>query len=127
MIRLPAVVAAVALAACSPAPPADPAPLSPAPVEPSLPTDAWVGQWTGVEGTFLRIERGDVSGNYTLTEGTLDGVVTFEGRAEGDAIVFDRDGVAEAIRAGDGAATGLKWLDGKTDCLVIREGEGFCR
>jgi hypothetical protein len=68
-----------------------------------------------------------VSGNYTLTEGTLDGVVTFEGRAEGDAIVFDRDGVAESIRAGDGAATGLKWLDGKTDCLVIKEGEGFCR
>jgi hypothetical protein len=37
------------------------------------------------------------------------------------------DGVRESLRATDGAGTGMKWLAGKTTCLVVRPGEGFCR
>lgn len=121
-------IAVLAVAACQPAPAAksDSAAVvegkKPAPV-----TDAWLGDWTGVEGTMLKIDVGAVPGVYAITETTLDGPVNFTGTAEGAVIRFERAGAPESIRAGDGAATGLKYLDGKTNCLVIKSGEGFCR
>ena len=50
-------------------------------------------------------------------------------KLEGDAIVFERDGKTESIRATNGTGTGMKYYgDDRTDCLVITEGsEGFCR
>lgn len=118
-------ISAAALAACSEQPaPATPAP---EPVASAPPTDAWLGQWPGVEGTFLKIERAGSAGAYTLTQGTLDGVLTYVGVAEGSAIAFERDGQKETVRAGTGAETGLKWLAEKNNCLVIKPGEGYCR
>lgn len=129
--------AALALAACQPAPAAksgdaakseDAAALAlAAGKKPAPATDAWLGDWTGVEGTMLKIDVGAGPGVYAITETTLDGPVNFTGTADGEVIRFERAGAPESIRAGDGAATGLKYLDGKTNCLVIREGEGFCR
>lgn len=89
------------------------------------PTDSWIGEWTGPEGTALRIAG--AGGNYDLTIHDLDGPRSFKGRVDGMAIRFERDGVAEAIHAGNGDATGMKWLAGKVDCLVVRDGEGYCR
>lgn len=57
----------------------------------------------------------------------LDGPRRFVGRAQGGQIVFVRDGVVERIRAGDGEATGMKWLLDKQNCLTVRSGEGYCR
>lgn len=87
--------------------------------------DAWRGTWNGPEGTLLRIEGG--RGTYAITIQDLDGPRTFEGRAEGDRIAFDRNGVIESLRSTNGIETGMKWLSGKTDCLTVRTGEGYCR
>jgi hypothetical protein len=57
----------------------------------------------------------------------MDGTTTHEGTGTADGISFMRDGQAETIRAGTGADTGLKWLADKTDCLIIKPGEAFCR
>lgn len=95
--------------------------------EEARPTDGWLGRWTGVEGTYLDIAARD-DGGYALTmQYTLDQSGTFAGRAEGEAILFERDGRTERLRPGTGEETGMKWLLDKRDCLVVREGEGYCR
>lgn len=100
-----------------------------APASASTPTsaapDGWIGQWNGPEGTFLRLSGGQ--GQYDITIQNLDGPRPFKGRAAGEHIEFERDGRAETLRRTDGQATGMKWLDGKRDCLTVRAGEGYCR
>ena len=88
-------------------------------------TDKWLGQWSGPEGTFLRLAGG--AGNYEITIQNLDGPRKFQGHAAGDQIQFERNGVTESIRATDGAGTGMKWLSDKSNCLTVRHGEGYCR
>jgi hypothetical protein len=88
-------------------------------------TDKWLGQWNGPEGTYLLLSKsGD---QYVVKIQSLDGPATYEGVAAGDRIEFKRDGKTESIRAGSGKETGMKWLLEKKDCLIINEGEGFCR
>lgn len=57
----------------------------------------------------------------------LDGARTFPATATAEGISFERDGVRESIRVTDGAATGMKWLADKSDCLTVKPGEGYCR
>ena len=88
-------------------------------------TEQWLGRWNGPEGTYL-----DISGtpaDYRLTIANLDGPRRFVGRAQGEKIVFVRDGEVETITATDGQATGMKWLLDKHNCLTVRSGEGYCR
>lgn len=92
---------------------------------PQTDTAQWLGRWQGVEGTYLDISRtGD---QYTVTIADLDGPRAFPATADKDGFSFTRDGIDETIRAGSGADTGMKWLAEKTDCLVIKSGEGYCR
>lgn len=107
--------ASVGASSASAPPPAGLAPL----------TDGWLGQWNGPEGTFLRITGG--RGRYELTLQDLDGPRHYSGRAVDGHIEFERQGRTETIRATDGRATGMKWLDGKQNCLTVRSGEGYCR
>jgi hypothetical protein len=88
-------------------------------------TDAWLGQWNGPEGTFLRLEGGN--GKYVVTIRNLDGPQGYPGSANGVQVQFERNGIQESIRATNGAETGMKWLSDKTNCLTIRSGEGYCR
>jgi hypothetical protein len=88
-------------------------------------TDNWLGTWNGPEGTFLRLDGG--KGTYEITIQNLDGPRSFQGRALGGRIQFERDGIKEAIRATNGAETGMKWLAHKSNCLTVRPGEGYCR
>jgi len=88
-------------------------------------TDAWVGRWNGPEGTYLAIAGS--AGAYEVTIKDLDAARTFSGSAAGDRIEFRRDGALESIRATTGDETGMKWLAGKTNCLTIKVGEGYCR
>jgi hypothetical protein len=88
-------------------------------------TDAWLGQWNGPEGTFLRLEGG--KGKYVVTVQNLDGPQTYQGSTNGAQLQFERNGVKETIRATTGAETGMKWLSSKANCLTIRLGEGYCR
>jgi hypothetical protein len=87
--------------------------------------DGWVGTWRGPEGTSLQIAKQEVG--YQVTVRNLDGPREFHGVAVEDLLQFERDGVTETLRAGDGQDTGMKWLAGKHDCLVVKPGEGFCR
>lgn len=84
-----------------------------------------MGQWNGPEGTFLLLAG--ANGKYAITIKNLDGPRTFQGTGTGDTIEFERDGKVQTIRASDGAATGMKWLGDKKDCVVIEPGEGYCR
>lgn len=121
--------AAALLAACSDEtskPVAVPAPVpAPTPAATTAAADGWLGRWNGPEGTYLDLAGGQ--GRYEITIRDLDGPKTYQGRAEGDAIVFERGGMRETIRAGTGDQAGMKWLAGRSDCLVVRAGEGYCR
>lgn len=88
-------------------------------------TDKWVGQWNGPEGTYLRISGSN--GRYEVTVRNLDGPRSFPGTAAEGRIEFDRDGVKESLRATNGQGTGMKWLADKSECLMVRAGEGYCR
>ena len=95
-----------------------------------MPTNAWLGRWTGPEGLYLDIaaDGGPYSGRYAITNKyTLDDEGKFVGLAKLDTIVFIRGGKELTIRAGNGDATGMKWLAGKKDCLIVASGEGYCR
>jgi hypothetical protein len=87
--------------------------------------EQWMGRWTGPEGTLLDLSKS--SGIYAVKLTSLDGPASFEGKGVGDHIEFQRDGKVETIRATSGKETGMKWLLEKTNCLTIKEGEGFCR
>ena len=89
------------------------------------PTDQWLGRWNGPEGTYLQISKN--SGAYVLEIRDLDGSKTFTGSRDGSRIAFTRDGKQEFLTAGEGPATGMKWLSNKKDCLLTRPGEGWCR
>lgn len=111
-------------------------PVSPAPsVEPSSPaaasnstdnpTDRWLGRWDGPEGTFLQLSKaGD---HYAVEIRELDGSRTLEGFPAGDRVRFIRDGKTEFLVGGNGKAAGMKWLLDKKNCLLTRQGEGWCR
>ncbi len=110
----------------APLPPQNP----PASEVPAVPypsvVHSWAGKWNGVEGTYLRILAKPDS-KYEVIIRNLDGERSFEGVGSTDHITFARDGALEKISATDGAATGMKWLAGKSNCLTVRVGEGYCR
>lgn len=118
--------------ASTPAPKPAPPSVQAALVPETPPTDKWVGKWIGVEGLHLTIAKDDSigRGHYLLTmQYGLDAndTGTFKGEAAEDGITFNRPDGAQTLRAGDGAATGLKWLADKKDCLIVATGEGYCR
>ncbi len=120
---LPGFIAALFLvASCQhPQPPA----AEPSTTAATNPTDQWLGQWNGPEGTYLLLSKnGD---KYVVKIQSLDGPATYEGVAAGDRIQFERDGKIETIHAGSGQDTGMKWLLDEKNCLVVKVGEGFCR
>lgn len=116
-------LAAIVLATCSDNdPPATP---GPAAAVPGSPAAAWLGRWTGPEGTWL--ELASEAGEYTVTVRDLDGESKYPAIATPDGVRFVRNGAFVELRATDGRGTGMKWLAEKSDCLVIEPGEGFCR
>ncbi len=91
-------------------------------------TADYAGRWIGVEGMYLDISSAGTPGRYRLEmQWDLDNKGSFEGTARGDTIVFERNGVRETLRPTNGDATGLKYLAGKTKCLTVKPGEGYCR
>ncbi len=96
-----------------------------APTAPDSPTNGWLGQWNGPEGTYLVLSKN--GGKYVVKIRSLDGLETYEGVPVGDGVQFTRHGQAESIHAGDGKETGMKWLLDRKNCLIIKSGEGFCR
>jgi hypothetical protein len=85
----------------------------------------WMGRWDGPEGTFLNLTRD--GSKYTVVIQDLDGPRSFEGVGDDGRVRFVRDGKTEYLVAGDGKASGMKWLADKRHCLLTRAGEGWCR
>ena len=92
---------------------------------PPGPLDDWVGRWDGPEGTYLSISK--QRDRFTLEIADLDGPKTYTALNVGDHFEFERNGTVERVRATNGKQTGMKWLEGKSNCLTIRPGEGYCR
>jgi hypothetical protein len=88
--------------------------------------DTLVGKWPGVEGTYLDVEKkGD---KYEIEIKNLDGSKKYEGTAKGDVIEFSRNGKTETIKAATAEETGMRWLKGEKNCVVITKGsEGYCK
>lgn len=88
---------------------------------------AWAGKWVGVEGMYATITLGE-AGKYKLEmQSDLDTKGTYEGSDAEGGISFTRGTETLTLAASDGAATGLKNLAEKEDCLKVKDGEGYCR
>ncbi|VXC77085.1 hypothetical protein [Sphingomonas sp. 8AM] len=99
-------------------------------VEPAAPAaleERYLGRWIGVEGMFLDVTRREGGGVTLDMQWDLDHRGTFDGSVTAEGLRFMRNGVAELAVPGNGDATGLKWLAGKKDCLIVKSGEGYCR
>jgi hypothetical protein len=118
---------AAALSSCQPPDSQLPQPQPPVSVAPTpkWKADLWIGRWEGVEGTYLAISKKE--GKYAIEIRDLDKSNVYEGSPFSDGIAFIRKGQTETLHAGSGDQTGMKWLAGKKNCLVIRYGEGYCR
>lgn len=88
--------------------------------------DTLVGTWPGVEGTYLKVDK--KGEKYEIEIKNLDGSKKYEGTAKGDVIEFSRNGKTETIKAATAEETGMKWLKGEKNCVVITKGsEGYCK
>lgn len=124
-IHAAALAALLCLCACDrPAPAPQAPPAAKAATEPAA-VERWLGRWNGPEGTWLSISPDGAGLRIEIAD--LDGPKTYSGRAVGERVEFERNGKTEAIRPGNGADTGMKWLADKKDCLLTAPGEGWCR
>ena len=88
---------------------------------------SWAGKWTGVEGMFVTITPG-APGQYKLEmQSDLDTKGTYDGTDSEHGIKFKRGAEDLSLRRGNGDETGLKYLAGKKECLIVKDGEGYCR
>ena len=102
---------------------ATPAEATPATVD----VAAWAGKWTGPEGTYATITLG-TDGKVSLEmQSDLDTKGTYDGMATADGIGFKRGEETLLLKKATGDETGLKYLAGKKDCVMVKSGEGYCR
>lgn len=88
---------------------------------------SWAGKWTGVEGMFVTITPG-APGQYKLEmQSDLDTKGSYDGTDSEHGIKFKRGAEELSLRRGSGDETGLKYLAGKKECLIVKDGEGYCR
>jgi hypothetical protein len=57
----------------------------------------------------------------------LDTKGSYDGEDSEHGIKFKRGSEELSLRRGSGDETGLKYLAGKKDCLIVKPGEGYCR
>lgn len=87
----------------------------------------WAGKWTGVEGMVATITPTE-PGKYKLEmQSDLDTKGSYDGEDSEHGITFKRGDEELSLRSGSGDETGLKYLAGKKDCLIVKSGEGYCR
>jgi len=88
---------------------------------------SWAGKWTGVEGMYVTITPTEPEHYRLEMQSDLDTKGTYDGRDSEHGIKFTRGGEALSLHRGNGDDTGLKYLAGKTECLIVKTGEGYCR
>jgi hypothetical protein len=88
---------------------------------------SWAGKWTGVEGMYATITPA-APGKYKLEmQSDLDTKGTYDGEDSEHGIKFKRGAEELSLHRGSGDETGLKYLAGKKECLIVKTGEGYCR
>lgn len=87
--------------------------------------DAWLGKWDGPEGTYLKLEKSGEG--YAVMIKDLYKEERYLGVADGARIRFHRGDRQEYIRLGGGNESGMKWLQDKPYCLIVKKGEAYCR
>ncbi len=88
---------------------------------------SWAGKWTGVEGMYATITPTE-PGKYRLEmQSDLDTKGSYDGEDSEHGITFKRGGQGLSLHRGSGDETGLKYLAGKKECLIVKPGEGYCR
>ena len=87
----------------------------------------WQGKWIGVEGMYIEIIPTS-PGTYDITmQYDLENEARVTGTDKDGVIAFERNGEALSLRPAIGDEIGLKWLDGQQNCLMVQDGEGYCR
>ena len=88
---------------------------------------SWAGKWTGVEGMYVTITTAE-PGKYKLEmQSDLDTKGTYDGQDSEHGIQFTRGTDKLSLTRASGDETGLKYLAGKKECLIVKAGEGYCR
>jgi hypothetical protein len=94
----------------------------------SFASGAWLGRWQGVQGNYLVVSRGKDPEDYVLEmQYSPDDKGTFAGIGAGEGISFTRPDGVHMLREAKGEATGVAKLAGKQHCLMVRDGEAYCR
>lgn len=84
----------------------------------------WAGKWVGPDGLFVTITP-DVEAKIALEmQSDLDTKDTYVGTVNADGISFKRGEETLTLKKATGDETGLKYLAGKKDCLMVVSGEG---
>lgn len=87
--------------------------------------EAWLGQWNGPEGTYLKLEKSGEG--YGVTIKDLDKEERYLGVVSDNSIRFNRNNVEEHLTLVPGSESGMKWLTDKPYCLRVKIGEAYCR
>lgn len=88
---------------------------------------SWAGKWTGPEGLYVTITTAE-PGKYRLEmQSDLDTKGTYDGQDSEHGIQFTRGTEKLSLTRASGDETGLKYLAGKKECLIVKTGEGYCR
>ncbi len=89
--------------------------------------DSWAGKWIGPEGLYVDVKPLG-KGEFKLEmQSDLDTKGTYIGNAQEHGIRFTRNGDQFLLYRTNGDETGLKYLSGKKECLMVKSGEGYCR
>jgi len=87
----------------------------------------WAGKWTGPEGLYVTVTP-ESDGSYALEmQSDLDTKARYIGQEIEGGIAFKRGDAELLLHAATGDETGLKYLAGKQNCLMVEVGEGYCR
>ena len=88
---------------------------------------SWAGKWTGPEGLFVTITPGEPGRDKLEMQSDIDTKGSYDGQDSEHGIQFRRGGESLSLHRGSGDDTGLKYLVGKQECLIVKTGEGYCR
>jgi hypothetical protein len=88
-------------------------------------TDKWMGKWNGPGETYLILAP--QGNNYLITIRSNESLSTYEGKPATHRITFERQSVKESVRPGSAKDAGVAALADKSDCMVVKPGEAYCR
>lgn len=86
--------------------------------------DDWEGRWIGGDGDVLTLSK--VAEGYEVSIRSDGTDTAYKTHVENEVFHFTRHG-DETLTAGKGKDSGVASLAGKSDCLIVKQGEAYCR